>query len=114
MFCQKCGKENPDNAAFCNSCGSGLIPHQEPAAASTTAIPKHNEIIKAKIRTREDQRKWYWVGPLVLFLIGGLFLFYLWPIALIIIVIAIWWDSARHKEANRLENEIKELELELK
>ena len=26
MFCQKCGKENPDGAAFCNSCGAPLIP----------------------------------------------------------------------------------------
>lgn len=24
MFCRKCGKENPDDATFCNSCGSNL------------------------------------------------------------------------------------------
>ena len=24
MYCPKCGKENPDDAQFCNSCGSRL------------------------------------------------------------------------------------------
>jgi hypothetical protein len=29
MFCQKCGAENPDGAAFCNSCGAALKPVPE-------------------------------------------------------------------------------------
>jgi len=75
MFCQKCGKENPDGAAFCNSCGTDLI-QKEPPVASTVAISKQNEIIKAKIKTREDQRKGYWIGPMVLFFLTILVIFF--------------------------------------
>jgi hypothetical protein len=35
MFCQKCGKENPDNAAFCNFCGAAL---KEPVQQSGSPI----------------------------------------------------------------------------
>jgi uncharacterized membrane protein YvbJ len=153
MFCQNCGAENKEGAAFCYSCGAGLrlvakAPEELPISgpppivckscgtqikpgdifcskclasvpiemrtAATAIVPsKHNEIIAAKIKTRENQKKGYWVGPMILFLIGAFLLFILWPIGLILIACALIWDSSRSKEATRLKNEIKELELEL-
>lgn len=109
MFCQKCGAENKDDVKFCNSCGAPLvhIPAQSP-----TISKQQNDVIAAKIKTREEQIKGYWIGPVILFLIGVALLFYFWPIALIVLVIAIWWDSARYKEKKKLENEIKELKAE--
>ncbi|ABS55030.1 hypothetical protein Mboo_0512 [Methanoregula boonei 6A8] len=41
MFCQKCGKENPDNAAFCNSCGADL------RSAPVAPIPQPETIISS-------------------------------------------------------------------
>ena len=29
MFCSKCGKQNQDDAAFCNSCGAKIAPQQQ-------------------------------------------------------------------------------------
>ncbi|MGN0347579.1 MAG: zinc-ribbon domain-containing protein, partial [Lachnospiraceae bacterium] len=34
MFCCKCGKQNPDGAAFCNGCGAKMI---APAKTETPA-----------------------------------------------------------------------------
>jgi hypothetical protein len=43
MFCQKCGKENADDAAFCNSCGANLKPtvttQNNPSSTITTPTP---------------------------------------------------------------------------
>jgi len=39
MYCSKCGKENPDDVKFCNSCGSVLTstPAQAPAVVVKTS-----------------------------------------------------------------------------
>lgn len=36
MFCSKCGKENPDQAAFCSTCGA---PISQPAAQQAAPAP---------------------------------------------------------------------------
>lgn len=36
MFCQKCGKENLDSAAFCNACGIPLNGTGKPSRKETT------------------------------------------------------------------------------
>lgn len=39
MFCPNCGKQNPDDAKFCESCGSTLSAAAAPKAASASAPP---------------------------------------------------------------------------
>ena len=114
MFCQKCGKENPDDAAFCNSCGVGLnqIPGQ-------TESSKHNKIIDAKIATKEGEINTIsQIGPALVGIIGiivGLLLFGFIGviIGIILILFAIWWYSKKENAKKKLQSEIKELEAEL-
>lgn len=42
MFCRKCGKENPDDAVYCQKCGTLLEPEEETRVAGrSTGIPDH-------------------------------------------------------------------------
>ena len=41
MFCQKCGTENKDGAAFCNSCGADLRLAPIGQSSSEKPAPKH-------------------------------------------------------------------------
>lgn len=40
MFCPKCGKETPENQAFCANCGAPLTPLATPEASSAGISPK--------------------------------------------------------------------------
>ena len=40
MFCPKCGKETPDNQAFCASCGAPLTQATAPVAPAAGISPK--------------------------------------------------------------------------
>ena len=40
MFCPKCGKETPDNQAFCASCGAPLTQAAAPGAPAAGISPK--------------------------------------------------------------------------
>jgi|SRR5208283_4497363 len=105
MFCQKCGKENTDGAAFCNSCGAPIV--------TVGASPK-NKVIQAKIQTKREQVEGIsQIGPILLCLLGlPCLLLYIIPGA-IMIGVAIWWSSSRENEKKKLENEIKELQAEM-
>jgi hypothetical protein len=50
MFCQKCGAENKDGAAFCNSCGAALVPIP---VQSTTESKPQNDLTAPKIQPQE-------------------------------------------------------------
>ena len=152
MFCQKCGVENKDGAAFCNSCGAVLsaTPPTAPVAqvvcqfcgnlikpgdiycskcqknipASMRLAPtiqsvtttKHNEIIKAKISTKQQEKgSLSQTGPAVVAIVGVICCLLIIGIIIGIplIAIAIWWSYDRAAKATKLENEIRELELEL-
>lgn len=39
MYCQKCGSQNPDGAAFCQSCGAQMAPPSPPAAPVAPGRP---------------------------------------------------------------------------
>ena len=51
MFCQKCGAENKDGAAFCNACGAALVTIPE---QSTIESKPQNDQSVPKIQTKEE------------------------------------------------------------
>jgi uncharacterized membrane protein YvbJ len=112
MFCQKCGKENKEGAAFCNACGAPLIP---------VITSSKDKVIQAKVKTKRDQIEGIsQTGPILACLVGLLFLFLgflfnflILIFGLILLGIAIWWSSGRENERKKLENEIKELQAEM-
>lgn len=115
MYCQKCGKENPDGAAFCNSCGASLQPTSQDSVL--TEKERHNTVILAKIQTKKDEiaRISYWGPGLVVCLgiLGCISIIGIIP-GLIIIGFGIWWNYSRENAGKKLESEIKELEMELR
>lgn len=54
MFCSKCGTKNPDEAAFCRSCGApmrGPRPNPKPPLPHSGAMPKETELAAAPSAT---------------------------------------------------------------
>jgi len=122
MFCQKCGNENKDDAKFCNSCATALTP-----VSGQPSPSKHNEVIKTKIASRNDEI-WginFSITPAILIVIGiiiSFFGFVVWGVnnRLIVIIVGIlilisgfWLNHSRGSQKKKLQNEIKELEAEL-
>ncbi|HNX18560.1 MAG TPA: DUF5362 family protein [Methanoregula sp.] len=113
MFCSKCGAENKEGAAFCNSCGERL---QQTPIPDDRVKSRHNEIIDAKIATKEDQIAGIsQVGPTITVIFGILVCITIVGIipGLIIVGAGVWWSSSRENEKKKLRNEITELKLEL-
>jgi uncharacterized membrane protein YvbJ len=111
MYCPKCGKDNSDNAAFCNSCGVSL----ERVSGQKTSS-KHNEIITAKIATKKGEiDNISQVGPVLTVIVGLIFCLLIVGVIIGIpmIIFAIWWSQTRENEKTKLRSEIKELEAEL-
>lgn len=119
MFCQKCGEENKDSAAFCNKCGTDLrmvIVFPEPQSINSKLAADN---ILVKIQELEGQKKGH-VGPLILVIIGlALFFIGTFPllfgldsaphyssIGKLLMLIAIIWDVWRMHAATKLETEI--------
>lgn len=57
MFCPKCGNQNPDDAAFCGSCGSALTRQEVPAKPVEPPTPP------AEMPSRVDDRTAYAAPP---------------------------------------------------
>lgn len=52
MFCQKCGKENPDNVNFCGSCGASIsAPSAVATAAASATFPNEQMTFGKAIAT---------------------------------------------------------------
>ena len=87
----------------------------------TVATLSKDKVIQAKINTKRDQiRGISQAGPILICLIGLLFLFLgvlanflILIVGLILLGIAIWWSSDRENEKKKLVNEIKELQAEI-
>jgi uncharacterized protein (DUF2062 family) len=77
---------------------------------------KHNEVINAKIATKEQQiADISQLGPAVVIIFGILVCLTIVGIILGLIIIGagIWWSQSRENEKTKLKNEIIELETEL-
>jgi uncharacterized membrane protein YvbJ len=98
MFCPKCGTENKDGAAFCNSCGANLIGNSIPTSADIRLKENEIRLLQEKFDNEASH-----VGPIVLAIVGMITAIFLVGIVLII---AAWaWDNS--KSAAATETEIK-------
>ena len=66
MFCQKCGKENSDGAAFCNSCGVSFTKKSVPNTAYLQTKENEIRLLQEKFN-RESSNIW----PIVLGFTGA-------------------------------------------
>ena len=121
MFCQKCGSNNNDGAAFCNDCGADLrlVPINPTSHKRDFGNDEEGFVI---IKRLEDEKKGH-VGPILLVLIGiALFFIGRFPllfglesdpvysvIGKILMIVAVIWDVWRINKNRNLEKEIESL-----
>jgi hypothetical protein len=122
MFCQKCGKKNPDDATFCNSCGVNLTKKSPPTTAHNIQL-KENEIRLLQKKFNDEASH---IGPVIL-AIGGFIAIAIFGYASTLsagagigVVIGLgalyraWtWDNAKSKTANETEIKLKAAKAEL-
>jgi uncharacterized membrane protein YvbJ len=117
IVCKSCGNQTEPGDVYCKKCTAGIpVELRVPAKSPVPTISKHNTIIMAKIATKKQQiNDISQVGPVILVILGILFCLTIFGIilGLIFIGVAIWWSSSRENEKNKLQSEIKELEVEL-
>ena len=82
MFCNKCGTQNPDNAAFCKGCGARLNETQKAPVSTTARSPVNTQRTGTKKRkpilTTKKTYMTYWIGQVLgdsLFVGLGVFCF---------------------------------------
>jgi|SRR5208283_1045962 len=119
MFCQKCGKENSDAAAFCNSCGTNLTKKSTPSAEYLHL--KENEVRLLQEKFNRDVSTW----PIVIIavfiggLVGGLVAFLSGNsiigigVAVVFLVVTNSWRTSKSEEAKRTEIELNAAKTEL-
>lgn len=56
MYCQKCGKPNPDEVNFCQNCGNSLNPNTQASSGSTASL-NHSESIPTSSQLMEMAKK---------------------------------------------------------
>jgi uncharacterized membrane protein YvbJ len=102
MFCQKCGKESADGAAFCDSCGASLTQKSTTTAADIQLKENEIRLLQEKFDNESSH-----LGPLVIAVVGVICCITI--VGLIIgiplIIVAWWWDNT--KSAAATETEIK-------
>lgn len=54
MFCEKCGAQNPDNAAYCRKCGAKLGTNRTAPATSTAKVSRNLEQVPRKSPRRRQ------------------------------------------------------------
>src|SRR5208283_5410117 len=109
MFCQKCGKENSDDAAFFNSCGANLT---KKSALNTAYInSKENEIrlLQEKFGNETLQK-----GPTILVFVIIILYLCFWfisgsptntglAIVVVLFSISIYWRYSMSEAAKKTE-----------
>jgi len=120
MFCQKCGKENSDDAAFCNSCGTNLTKKSAPNAEYLQSKENEVRLLQEKFN-RETSHTW----PIVIAaafvggLIGGLVALLLGNstigvgVAVGVLIVTNSWRTSKSEEAKKTEVELNAAKAEL-
>ncbi len=80
-FCAKCGKEIPEGAAFCPSCGA---PAQATAAAATASAP----VSGFDALTKDSKAQSYWAYRFVALIVDALIVFI--PLAILTFIAALF------------------------
>lgn len=112
MFCQKCGKENPDEAKFCNFCGASVASLVPSPISDERRIKLNKEITETKVKIKENESL---LGPEILGAIGAIFTVLIIGavIGIPLIIIAVIWGYVRTKEVTQLKALLLSYEQEL-
>lgn len=114
--CKSCGTIIPYGEIYCPKCFVRSPWPDLEQIKKPVAKTKHNEVIQAKIATKEEQIKGIsQTGPILTVIFGILVCLTLVGIifGLIIIGFAVWWSSSRENEKKKLQGEIAELKTEM-
>ena len=69
MFCNKCGTQNPDSAAFCKGCGTRLNENQKAPVSTEVRTPANAQRTGTKKRkpilTTKKTYMTYWIGQVL-------------------------------------------------
>ena len=122
MYCQKCGKENPDTNQFCGGCGADLKnidqnTTQKKIEINSVAISeKEKRMSELYLRIKETKDQ---IAKLndntvvyVVAAIGAILILFL-GIGILIILIDIVWVILREREAKQLDHNLFEYESEI-
>lgn len=94
MFCAKCGKELPDNAKFCNACGTKVeVPTQEEPAGNPE--PQGTNVTKNIVLGKDGKYHWYYEfklmkNPTILWLLMKMFFWIVVGILLFVLVLDVF------------------------
>ena len=110
MFCQKCGAENDNGAAFCNSCGTSLTRISTPSNADIQLKENEIRLLQEKFENEASH-----MGPLVVAVVGVLICLTIFGIIIGIplIIAAWWWDNSKSGAATETEIKLNTAKAEL-
>jgi TM2 domain-containing membrane protein YozV len=83
VFCQECGKENPDSYKYCAECGAMLI--------QAKTLTQESKIMRKGEVKEKSKRKDPWVAALLNFIIAGLGMAYVGQYAKAVLSFIIVW-----------------------
>ena len=66
MFCISCGKENPDDAVFCQKCGRAFVAEEE-----TRVARRPDDVVPGRIPDPDESTQIFSVTPTVKFVYAG-------------------------------------------
>ncbi len=88
MFCAKCGKEIPEGATFCPSCGTPVQAAAPGAAPSQAAQAGTAPVSGIDALTKDSKAQGYWLNRFLALIVDGLIVFI--PLAIVTFILAVF------------------------